>query len=144
MHTTPTLRGSGKLLLGGQERPFSVGTNQADIFCNLPSQKQQGKALTLAEYYDLFGNTARLLGGPYRDFVYSALLAGADRAGVELELSRLDIGELMDDPDTDPAELAKPLNEMLAQLSAKAEANAARQKKASSKAKTTTPAVAAP
>jgi hypothetical protein len=127
------------MLIGGQERPFSVGTNQADLFCNLPSQKQDGKALTLAEYYDLFGNTARLLGGPYRDFLYSALLAGADRAGIELDFERLDVGEWMDDPNTDPAELAKPLNEMLAQLSAKAEANAARQKKAPSKAKEAAP-----
>jgi hypothetical protein len=133
MTTTPTLRGLGSLQLGGQEYPFSVGVNQADIFSNLDSQKQDGKALTLPAYYELFADTARLLGGPYRDFIYSALLAGAERAGIGLSLSRLDIGELMDDPATDPAELAKPLNEMLAQLTAKAQAEAERQKKAQGK-----------
>jgi hypothetical protein len=130
MTTTLTLRGSGSILVAGRERPFSVGTNQAYLFCNMPSQKQDGKPLPLPAYYDLFSDANHLLGGPYRDFIYSALAAGAERAGIVLDHDNLAVGEWMDSPDTDPAELAKPFEEMLAQIRAKAEAQLERQKKA--------------
>jgi hypothetical protein len=130
MSDTPTIRGFGTLHVGGQDRPFAVGTNQADVFCQLGSQRVDGKALPLTAYYELFSETSRLLGGPYRDFVYSALVAGAERAGHQVDYSHLTVGEWMDDPATDPKELSKPLSEMFAQLAAKAEAQAEREKKA--------------
>jgi hypothetical protein len=128
--TTPTLRGSGFIQVAGRSRPFSVGTNQAYIFCQMDSQKQDGKPLPLPAYYDLFSDANKLLGGPYRDFLYSALAAGAERAGIVLDHDNLDVGLWMDDPDTDPDQLAIPFNVMLAQIRAKAEAQIERQKKA--------------
>jgi hypothetical protein len=130
MTTTSTLHGSGSILVAGRERPFSVGTNQAFIFCNMPSQKQDDKPLPLPAYYDLFSDANKLLGGPYRDFIYSALAAGAERAGIILDHDNLTVGEWMDSPETDPTELAKPFEAMLAQIRAKAEAQVERQKKA--------------
>ena len=115
--------------IGDQDRPFEVGTNQAEIFCTLPHRRdEQGRPLTLQAYYGLFETTERLLGGPLRDFLFSALRAGAERDGLRVDFTAADVGRWMDAPETEADEIAKPLNAMLAQLQAKANAEQERAK----------------
>ena len=115
--------------IGGQDRPFEVGTNQGEIFCTLPNRRDaEGRAMTLADYYALFTDVGRLIGGPLRDVVYSALLAGYEAHQMRVDFTAGDVGRWIDAPETPAGEVAKPLQTMLAQLQAKAEAEEGRAK----------------
>lgn len=120
--------GYGTLQLGGQERPFQVGTNQGDIF-------QRLRQVSLKEYGALFSPAALqaevLTGGDLRDFVYSALVAGYENDGLPVDFSHLDVGNWIDDaPLEDGEQVVKPLTEMLHQLVRKAGLAADRAKNA--------------
>ena len=118
--------GYGTMQLGDQDRPFQVGTNQADIFCNLQHRKADGRALPLLDYYQLFGSTDTLLGAPLRDFVFSALVAGYQNDGHRVDFTHLDVGNWIDEGDDE--EVAKPLNVMLEQIHRKVDRAAERTK----------------
>lgn len=105
---------SNTIVLGGKERPFSVGVNQGDIYCSLAK-------ITLAEYATTFGNISTLGLGAQRDFLYSALRAGAERLGQPFTLTNLEIGDLMDMPDFELGSALSPIIKALAkQFEAKA------------------------
>ena len=120
--------GYGTMQIGGQERPFQVGTNQGDIF-------QRLRHVSLKDYGALFSPAAlqaeALTGGDLRDFVYSALVAGYQNDGLPVDFSHLDVGNWIDDaPFEENGEVVKPLTEMLQQLIRKAELSADRAKNA--------------
>ena len=120
--------GYGLMQIGGQERPFQIGTNQGDVF-------QRLRHVSLKDYGMLFSPAAlqaeALTGGDLRDFVYSALVAGYENDGARVDFSHLDVGNWIDDaPFEDSGEVVKPLTEMLQQLIRKAELAAERAKNA--------------
>ena len=120
--------GYGAMQIGGQERPFQVGTNQGDIF-------QRLRHVSLKDYSALFSPAAlqaeALTGGDLRDFVYSALVAGYENDGLPVDFSHLDVGNWIDDaPLEHGGEVVKPLTEMLQQLVRKAGLAADRAKNA--------------
>ena len=85
---------SESIQLGGQDRPFHVGTNQGDIFCKL-------QGLTLQEYAAVFNDVAALGFGVQRDFLFSALKAGYEKLGLRLDFTHLTVGDWMDAPEYD-------------------------------------------
>ena len=128
MSTKPS--GYGTMQIGGQERPYQVGTNQGDVFCRLHHRKDDtGAPLSLKAYSELFSparlGKQQLTGGDLRDFIYSALAAGYDNDGLRVDFSAFDVGNWLDDADDDK-ELVKPLQTMLAQLVRRAELAAER------------------
>lgn len=76
------IRGYGRLVIGGEERPFSVGTTvQGRLLCEL-------RGIELAEYRDLMAKLFDANGAIQdqdllRDWLYSALKAGSMRDRVE-------------------------------------------------------------
>jgi hypothetical protein len=103
------------ILIGGQDRPFHVGTNQGDIFCRL-------QGYTLAQYAATFSDISTLGLGAQRDFLYSALRAGAERAGQQVAFTATEVGDWMDEPDYEAgATLAPVIAALGAQFAAKAE-----------------------
>lgn len=115
--------------IGGQDRPFEVGTNQAEIFCTLPNRRDaEGRSMTLQDYYAYFTDANRLIGGPLRDFVFSALMAGYEAHRMRPDFTAGDVGRWIDAPETPADEVAKPLTAMLAQIQAKAQAEEGRAK----------------
>ena len=128
MMSTAKPSGYGAMQIGGQERPFQVGTNQGDIF-------QRLRHVSLKDYSALFSPAAlqaeALTGGDLRDFVYSALVAGYENDGLPVDFSHLDVGNWIDDaPLENGGEVVKPLTEMLQQLVRKAGLAADRAKNA--------------
>jgi hypothetical protein len=119
--------GYGLMHIGGEDRPFQVGTNQGDHF-------QRLRRVSLKEYGDLFSpdnlRAQKLTGGDVRDFVYSALMAGYQNDGMPITFTFLDVGNWIDAPDQDENEVIKPLLEMLNQVVQKAEHAAQRAKNA--------------
>ena len=120
--------GYGTMQIGGQERPFQIGTNQGDVF-------QRLRHVSLKDYGAMFSPAAlqaeALTGGDLRDFVYSALVAGYENDGLRVDFSHLDVGNWIDDaPLEESGEVVKPLTEMLQQLIRKAELSADRAKNA--------------
>lgn len=112
-----TLRGYGQLTLGGQLRPFHVGTNQTAIFCDL-------RKMDLADYNDMFASLLPTLGeggetipakrrmlspAENRDFIYSALAAGAQNEQQLVDFTAEQVGNWLDGDEEDGAEAAKPL-----------------------------------
>lgn len=90
------------ITIGGQARAFHVGTNQGDIFCRL-------QGLSLAQYAATFSEIGRLGFGQRRDFIYSALKAGADRSGQALAYDNLAVGDWMDEPEYDDVSVLAPI-----------------------------------
>lgn len=88
--------------IGGQSRPFHVGTNQGDIFCRL-------QGLTLAQYAATFSDLNTLGLGAQRDFLYSALRAGAERAGQPVAFTATEVGDWMDEPDYEAGATLAPV-----------------------------------
>ncbi len=108
------------IFIGGQERPFHVGTNQGDIFCRLQN-------LSLAEYAATFVGIAQMSLGKQRDFLYSALAAGAERAGAPLDFTNLVVGDWIDEPAYEAAACLVPVITALgAQFKAKQDYQAQR------------------
>lgn len=112
------------MTIGGGLRPFHVGTNQTAIFCEL-----RGEGYDLQDYNDLLvsivGNTARaneasktgeayiaqgrkeMTPAEHRDFIFSALVAGAQRERQPVDFTKEDVGDWLDEADA--IEAAKPL-----------------------------------
>lgn len=90
------------VFVGGLARPIHVGTNQGDIFCRL-------QGLSLAQYAATFSDVSTLGLGAQRDFLYSALRAGAEKAGQPVSFSAAEVGDWMDEPDYSPAEVLTPV-----------------------------------
>jgi len=80
--------------VGGQDRPYHVGTNQGEIFCRLQN-------LTLVGYGKLLSDLTQFGFGARRDLVFSALKAGYERVGMRLDFTHLTVGDWMDAPDYD-------------------------------------------
>jgi hypothetical protein len=119
-----TLIGEGTMQIGGAERPFYIGTRQTAIFCEL----QKGD-FDLQDYNNLLGqvvgnslNAAQaregheayapagrkeLKPGELRDFIYSALAAGAKRAGYSADFDPDTIADWIDEAES--TEVVKPL-----------------------------------
>lgn len=117
MASKPT--GYGTMQIGGQERPFQVGTNQADVF-------QRLRHVSLKEYGETFGLEALqqqlLTSGDIRDFNYSALVAGYENDGQRVDFTPANVGNWIDDaPMEASAEIMKPLTEMVGQIQRRAE-----------------------
>lgn len=98
--------GYGLMQIGGQERPFHVGTNQGDIFCRL-------RNISIQQFGELFSDPATLKGGDIADLVYSALVAGAEWDGLRVDFNHIHVRAWIDDADA--TEAAKPLTEMIEQ-----------------------------
>lgn len=95
--------------IGGQpSRPFHVGTNQGDIYCTL-------RGISLAEYAATFSDISTLGLGAQRDFLYSALRAGAEKAGLPFDVTNLEVGDWLDQPDYVAAECLGPVIAALGQ-----------------------------
>lgn len=112
MSQKPT--GYGTMQIGGQERPFQVGTNQADLF-------QRLRHVSLKEYGELFSldvlRQQSYTSGDLRDFVYSALAAGYENDGLRIDFTPANVGNWIDDAGLDETgEVVKPLLEMVAQV----------------------------
>lgn len=102
------------IYLGGENREIHTGINQGDIFCRL-------QGLSLAQYAATFSDIATLGLGAQRDFLYSALRAGAERLGQPFELTPQEVGDMMDAPDYIAKEcLGKVIGELGKQFAAKA------------------------
>ncbi len=112
-----TLRGYGQMTIGGQTRPFHVGTNQTAIFCDL-------RKMDLADYNDMFGSLLpsvdesgalvppkrrHLSPGENRDFLYSSLAAGAQNDRRPVDFTAEEVGNWLDDDSETGEEVAKPL-----------------------------------
>ncbi|SNR92448.1 hypothetical protein [Hymenobacter mucosus] len=119
MSTKPS--GYGLMQIGGQERPFHVGTHQSDIFCRLHN-------MSIKAYSEMFSpqnlQAQNLTAGDIADFVYSSLVAGAEWDGLRVELTPLHVRAWVDDAQTE--ETTKPIAEMLKQVVARAERDAER------------------
>lgn len=115
--------GYGLMQIGGQERPFHVGTHQGDIFCRLHN-------ISLKEFGELFSphnlKEQKIKGGDIADFVYAALVAGADWDGLRVEFNHIHVRSWFDEVKVDSQELTKPLVEMLHQTVARAQHEAER------------------
>ena len=122
------------ILIGGQARPFHVGTNMGAIFCDL-------QHLTLAQYGNLFANINELGMSGRRDFLYAALRAGAERLGQAVDFSVMDVGDWMDAPDF---EQVPALGAVISALGRQFEARAAYAKEREKKARTGAEAPAEP
>lgn len=113
--------GYGLISIGGQERPFHVGTHQGDVF-------QRLRGVSLKEYGELFSlsnlQAQNLQGGDIADFLYSALVAGAEWDGLRVEFTHIHVRAWSDDAPAD--EVARPLLEMLNQSLLRAQREAER------------------
>jgi hypothetical protein len=74
--------------------------------------------MSLQDYGKLFSPTTlrdvAISGGDVRDFIYSALVSGAEVDKVEVDFTPTEVGYWIDD--ADPDEVSKPFKEMLNQL----------------------------
>jgi hypothetical protein len=126
-----TIIGDGTMLIGGAQRPYYIGTRQTAVFCEL-----QGGDYDLQDYNKLFGEvfsnsfqaqqakdagekftpTGRkeLKPGEVRDFVYSALQAGAKREGYAVDFDADTVADWIDQAEAD--EVMKPVMTHLALL----------------------------
>ena len=113
-----TLRGAGRITIGGGLRPFHVGTNQTAIFCQLQgldyddynrlllevvgnaSLKQQAK--TKGEAFVAKGRK-ELTAAEHRDFLFSSLVAGAENEGQPIDFTPRDVGNWLDEADANEA-----------------------------------------
>lgn len=117
-----TLRGTGQLEMGGALRPFHVGTNQTAIFCEL-------QKIDLQDYNDLLVSIVRnqalkaraqeagepftpegrkeMTPSEHRDFLYSALAAGAQNERLAVDFTSNDVGNWLDE--ADQKEATKPV-----------------------------------
>lgn len=116
MTTKPS--GYGTIDIGGSLRGFHVGTAQAEIFSSMDARRDaEGRPMSLQAYSDLFELDAlRTLSfgiGDFRDFVYSALVSGAQIDGLEVDFTHKDVGFWLDEADN--AEAAKPMRELVRQ-----------------------------
>ena len=117
MAAKPT--GYGQMQIGGQQRPFLVGFEQADIFCRLPARRnaESGGPMTLADYNGLFNITAlrenKLLPADAYDFIYSALASGAAEDDLYIDYTPRIVGQWLSEAEDEEA--SKPLLEMVAQ-----------------------------
>lgn len=118
------------IFIGSAERVFHVGTNQGDIFCRLQN-------LSLAQYAATFSDIGGLGLGAQRDFLYSALRAGAEKAGQPVDFTATEVGDWMDEPTYNAADTLTPVVTALgAQFAAKA---AYQKERDAKKANTPTP-----
>lgn len=125
---------------GLKSRPFYIGTRQTAVFCE-EMEKSTGKVFDLQDYNDLlgeiFGNSflaaqAKEAGTVFtpvgrkeltpremRNFVYSALYAGAKREGLPVDFDPDTVSDWIDGAET--SEVLKPIVTHLALLTQKAE-----------------------
>ena len=118
-----TIIGDGRLEMGGQLRPYYIGTRQTALFCEL-----QGAGFDLQDYDRLllevginqhlaakaaaegtaFTPTGRkaLTPAENRDFLYSALFAGAKREDLPRDFTADDVADWIDAADLN--EVMKP------------------------------------
>jgi hypothetical protein len=111
--------------IGGASRPYYIGTRQTAVFCEL-----QGEGYDLQDYNKLLGEvltnqmaakvaqeadktykpTGRkeLTPGEMRDFVYSALVAGAKREGQPVNFDADDVADWIDQAEAE--EVIKPVS----------------------------------
>jgi hypothetical protein len=123
--------GSGKMIIGGAERPFHVGFKQGAILARLPYyQTENGRPMSLAAYNELFSLSAlsRLQFGfdDYGNFIYSALVAGCQLQQVPVDFTPEQVLDWIGE--ADDTEAAKPFKEMAAQALARAQAQIERAK----------------
>lgn len=137
MSTKP--EGYGTVQLGGQERPFHVGFNQAAYFCELRG------GMPLSDYNGLFdsllphlradeaGGLALENGKPviappqrkdlsmleHRDFLYSALKAGYENDGLRVDFTPNMVGNWIQSDATGGEEAGKPIAEQMRQIAAR-------------------------
>ena len=111
--------------IGGIERPIKFGINQTDMFCEL-------RGIKLKDYYALLAGfeTGNYMYGDIRDLVWSALKDGARQQGEEFDLSKYDVGDLMD---ADPAKYIAETLEALVGSLPKPTQNGSTKKKAKGK-----------
>lgn len=127
--------GYGTVQLGGQERPFLVGFEQGSTFCKLLHRRnpEDGTPMPLKAYGELFNPLTkpqeRLSAEDIRDFVYSALVEGAQEDGLLVDYTPRVVSQWLDASD-DPREAAKPLEEMYRQMTARLERQVERLKNA--------------
>lgn len=127
--------GYGLMQLGGQERPFHVGLEQAEIFSRLANRLDPatGRGMSISAYNNLFSldvlRENKLEAGDLRDFVFSALASGAIEDGLPVDFTPRMVSQWIDDAD-DPTQPARPLLEMLAQAQQRWERQAERLKNA--------------
>lgn len=118
-----TLIGDGRLEIGGQLRPYYIGTYQTAIFCELQAegfdlqdynqlllevalnQHNQSKAAREGVAYAPSGRKA-LTAAENRDFLYSALVAGAKRERLPVDFDADQVGFWIDEAAAEEA--AKP------------------------------------
>lgn len=116
MSAKPT--GYGTMQIGGQERPYLVGLESADVFCRLLSRRgEDGHPMTLKAYSDLFSLEAlsaqKLLPSDLYDFLYSALVSGANEDGLYVDFTPRIVSQWL--ANAEDEEAGKPLLEMLNQ-----------------------------
>lgn len=127
--------------IGGAERPYYIGTRQTAIFCEL-----QGESYDLQDYNNLLGQVLgnqvaaaqaqeknekhipvgrkELTAGEVRDFVYSALVAGAGRAELPVDFTPNNVADWIDEADA--AEVMKPVVRHIGLLGQRLERQASR------------------
>lgn len=125
--------GYGTMQIGGQERPFHVGTNQGEVFASLQHRRgEDGRPMSLHAYSDLFSldrlRNNELTGADLRDFVYSALVSGYEVDNMRPDFGHMQVGYWLDDAEAEEA--GKPLQEMIAQFVKRVERAAQRAKNA--------------
>lgn len=130
MSTKPS--GYGTMQIGGQERPWLVGLEQADTFCRLLSRRgEDGHPMTLKAYGELFSLTAirdsKLLPSDIYDFIYSALVSGANEDGLHVDFTPRVVSQWL--TKVDDEEAGKPIMEMLEQTKQRIERQLERQSK---------------
>ena len=136
-----TIIGDGTMQIGGAERPYYIGTRQTAVFCEL-----QGEGYDLQDYNDLLGQVLgnqvaaaqakekggkhkpvgrkELTAGEVRDFVYSALVAGAGRKQLPVDFTADDVADWIDE--AEPEEVMKPIQRHIGLLAQRMERQAAR------------------
>jgi hypothetical protein len=117
--TTYKPSGYGTMQIGEAERPFHVGTQQGEVFAQLPNRvRPDGRPMSLAAYGELFNpqnlSEHTLSGGDVRDFLYSALASGCEVDGLPVDFTPTQVGYWIDDADA--MEVSKPFKEMGAQI----------------------------
>lgn len=136
MSAKPT--GYGTMQIGGQERPWLIGLEQADVFCRLLSRRgEDGQPMTLKAYSDLFSIEAlsaqKLLPSDLYDFLYSALVSGANEDGLHVDFTPRIVSQWL--ASADDEEASKPLLEMLNQTKQRIERQLERSKNGPAPAK---------
>jgi hypothetical protein len=124
--------GYGTMQIGGVEnRPFHIGIQQGELFCRMPERRDaEGRPMSLQAYGELFGLEAlRTLSfsiGDLRDFVYSALVSGAEVDGLPFDYSPAQVGYWLDE--ADDLEASKPMRELVRQFQVRFERQQERSK----------------